>query len=81
MVFDDSSPATQRKYYSLLEQTKTKNELYNVEPSEKEAFIQLISKGLNTRRLDSLVRNLFRPTRIALLGNVICQCADREDFG
>jgi hypothetical protein len=62
MVFDDSSPATQQKYYSLLENTKTKNELFYVGPREKEAFIQLISKRLNNRRLDSLVRNLFRPS-------------------
>jgi hypothetical protein len=62
MVFDDSSPATQKKYYSLLEQTRTRNELYYVGPKEKEAFIQLVNKRLNNRRLDSLVRNLFRPS-------------------
>ena len=62
MVFDDSSPATQKKYYSLLEQTRTKNELYYVGPREKEAFIQLVNKRLNNRRLEPLVRNLFRPS-------------------
>jgi len=62
MVFDDSSPATQKKYYSLLEQTRTQNELYYVGPHEKEAFIQLINKRLNNRRTESLVRNLFRPS-------------------
>jgi hypothetical protein len=62
MVFDDSSPATQKKYYSLLEQTRTKNELYYVGPREKEAFIQLVNKRLNDRRLEPLVRNLFRPS-------------------
>jgi hypothetical protein len=62
MVFDDSSPATQKKYYSLLEQTRTKNELYYVGPREKEAFIQLVNKRLNNTRLESLVRNLFRPS-------------------
>ncbi len=62
MVFDDSSPATQQKYYSLLEQTRTKNELYYVGPGEKEAFIQIINKRLNDRRLEPLVRNLFRPS-------------------
>ena len=30
IVFDDSSPANQEKYYSLLEQTKTHNELFVV---------------------------------------------------
>ena len=62
MVFDDSSPATQKKYYSLLEQTRTKNELSYVGPREKEAFIQLVNKRLNNRRLEPLVRNLFRPS-------------------
>lgn len=62
MVFDDSSPATQKKYYSLLEQTHTKNELYYVGPREKEAFIQLVNKRLNDKRLEPLVRNLFRPS-------------------
>ncbi len=62
MVFDDSSPATQKKYYSLLEQTHTRNELYYVGPREKEAFIQLVNKRLNNARLEPLVRNLFRPS-------------------
>jgi hypothetical protein len=62
MVFDDSSPATQNKYYSLLEQTRTSNELYYVGPREKETFIQLVNKRLNDRRLEPLVRNLFRPS-------------------
>ena len=43
MVFDDSSPATHDKYYSLLEQTRTRNELYYVGPREKESFIQLVN--------------------------------------
>src|SRR5271166_7107602 len=30
IVFDDSSPAAQEKYYPLLEQTRTHNELYYV---------------------------------------------------
>jgi hypothetical protein len=62
MIFDDSSPATQKKYYSLLEQTHTKNELYYVGPREKEAFIQLVNRRLNNTRLEPLVRNLFRPS-------------------
>jgi hypothetical protein len=62
MVFDDSSPATQKKYYALLEQTQTKNELFYVGPREKEAFIQLVNKRLNSTQLEPLVRNLFRPS-------------------
>ncbi len=36
MVFDDSSLANHQKYFSLLEQTKTVNDLYYVGPHEKE---------------------------------------------
>lgn len=62
MVFDDSSPATQAKYFPLLEETRTKNELYYVGPREKEAFIQLVNRRLKDRRLEPLLRNLFRPS-------------------
>jgi hypothetical protein len=62
MVFDDSSLATQQKYYSLLEETKTKNELYYVGPREKEAFLQIVNRRLKDKRLEPLLRNLFRPS-------------------
>jgi hypothetical protein len=62
MVFDDSSPANHAKYYSLLEQTKTVNELYCVGPQEKEEFIGFLNRKLKDRKLESLVRNLFRPS-------------------
>ncbi len=62
MVFDDSSPATQQKYYSLLEQSHTRNELYYVGPREKEAFLQIVNRRLQDRRLEPLLRNLFRPS-------------------
>src|SRR5579862_4189332 len=35
IVFDDSSPVNQEKYYPLLEQTKTHNDLFYVGPQEK----------------------------------------------
>src|SRR6476620_3144274 len=38
IVFDDSSPANQAKYYSALECTKTQNELCYVGHREKEQF-------------------------------------------
>jgi hypothetical protein len=62
MIFDDSSPATQKKYYSQLEQTRTSNELYYVGPREKEAFLQLVNRRIKDRRLEPLLRNLFRPS-------------------
>src|ERR1700745_1995846 len=62
IVFDDSSPANQAKYYPLLEQTKTHNDLYYVGPREKEQFIAYINSRLRDKRLAGLGKNLFRPT-------------------
>jgi hypothetical protein len=62
MVFDDSSLANHEKYYALLEQTKTVNDLYYVGPREKEQFIGFLNRRLRDKKLDSLVRNLFRPS-------------------
>lgn len=39
IVFDDSSPASQEKYFPLLEQTKTRNNLFYVGQWEKDQFI------------------------------------------
>jgi hypothetical protein len=62
MVFDDSSLANHEKYYSLLEQTRTHNDLYYVGPREKEQFLGFLNRKLRDKKLDSLVRNLFRPS-------------------
>ena len=62
IVFDDSSPAAREKYYPLLEQTKTHNELYYVGPREKEQFIGHLNQRLRDKKLASLVKNLFRPS-------------------
>jgi hypothetical protein len=62
IVFDDSSPSAQEKYYPLLEQTRTHNDLYYVGPREKEEFLAYINGRLRDKRLDSLVKNLFRPS-------------------
>jgi hypothetical protein len=62
IVFDDSSPAAREKYYSLLEQTKTHNELYYVGPREKEQFQAYLNQRLRDKRLEGLVKNLFRPS-------------------
>jgi hypothetical protein len=62
IVFDDSSPANQEKYFPLLEKTRTHNELYYVGPREKEQFLAYLSARLRNARLDGLVRNLFRPS-------------------
>ncbi len=62
MVFDDCSPSAQEKYYPSLEQTRTHNELFYVGPKEKEQFIGYLSRRLRDKRLDGLVKNLFRPS-------------------
>src|SRR6202166_3411334 len=62
MVFDDSSLANHEKYYSRLEHTKTLNDLYYVGPHEKEQFLSFLNKKLRDRKLETLVRNLFRPS-------------------
>lgn len=62
IVFDDSSVANHDKYYGVLEATRTHNELWYVGPAEKEQFISYICRRLKDRKLDVLVRNLFRPS-------------------
>ena len=62
MVFDDSSVANHEKYYSVLENTRTVNELYYVGPREKEEFISFLNRKLRDKKLESLVKNLFRPS-------------------
>jgi len=62
IVFDDSSPANQEKYYPLLEQTSTHNSLYYVGPREKDQFLAHLNGRLRDKRLEGLVKNLFRPS-------------------
>ena len=62
IVFDDSSVVNQQKYYSGLERTRTYNPLFYVGPQEKEQFVAYLFGRLRDRKLESLVRNLFRPS-------------------
>jgi hypothetical protein len=62
VVFDDSSLATHHKYYSGLERTKTHNELFYVGPKQKAEFVQILVDRLGDRKLESVVKNLFRPS-------------------
>ena len=62
IVFDDSSLANYEKYYPLLEQTKTVNDVFYVGPDEKEQFITFLNERLRDKKLESLVKNLFRPS-------------------
>jgi hypothetical protein len=62
LVFDDSSPVAQEKYYPLLEQTSTHNDLYYIGPREKEQFLAYLHRRLRDKKLEPLVKNLFRPS-------------------
>ena len=62
IVFDDSSPANQEKYYPLLEQTHTHNELLLRRPAGEGAVPRLSEPRLRDKRLEGLVKNLFRPS-------------------
>jgi hypothetical protein len=62
IIFDDSSRVNQEKYYSVLEKTKTYNDVFYVGPKEKEQFLCYLRKRLRDPKLDLSVRNLFRPS-------------------
>jgi hypothetical protein len=62
ILFDDSSPVAQEKYYPVLEQTHTHGDVYYVGPREKEQFVGYLSRRLRDKRLEGLVKNLFRPS-------------------
>src|ERR1700741_2534003 len=62
IVFDDSSPVAQEKYYPAREQTRTRGELCYVGRKEKDQFVGYLSRRLRDKRLDGLVKNLFRPS-------------------
>jgi hypothetical protein len=62
IVFDDSTPANQEKYFPLLEKTKTHQDLYYVGPREKEQFLAYLNSRLRDKRLESLIKSLFRPS-------------------
>jgi hypothetical protein len=62
VIFDDSSLANHEKYFPLLEQTRTANELLYVGPREKEQFIAFLCKKLRNSSVEPMVRALFRPS-------------------
>jgi hypothetical protein len=62
IVFDDSTPTNQEKYFPLLEKTKTHHDLYYVGPREKEQFLSYLNSRLRDKRLESLIKSLFRPS-------------------
>ena len=64
IVFDDSTPSNVEKYFAHLEQLKTRSELYYVGPRQKEEFLGYLNSRLRNKRLEPLVKNLFRERTI-----------------
>src|SRR5580698_2013581 len=62
IVFDDSTPTNVEKYFSYLNQMKTRCDLSYVGPRQKEEFITYVNSRLRNNRLEPLVKNLFRPS-------------------
>src|ERR1019366_1635711 len=62
VVFDDSSQATNEKYFATLESTRTHNDVFYVGPRQKAEFVRLLVDRLGDRKLESVVKNLFRPS-------------------
>ncbi len=62
IVFDDSTQANVEKYLPQFEQTSTRSDLFYVGPREKEEFIAYIHSRLRNKRLEPLVKNIFRPS-------------------
>jgi hypothetical protein len=62
IVFDDSTQANVEKYLPQFEQTKTHSDLFYVGPREKEQFLAYVNSRLRNKRLEPLVKNIFRPS-------------------
>jgi hypothetical protein len=62
IVCDDSSPSIQQKYFDVLESTPTYNDLFYVGPCEKDAFVAYLNRRLRDKKLEPLIKNLFRPS-------------------
>jgi hypothetical protein len=62
IIFDDSTPANEEKYLPPLETIKTRSGLFYVGPREKEEFLAYVNSRLRNKRLEPLVKNIFRPS-------------------
>jgi hypothetical protein len=62
IIFDDSTPTNVEKYFPQLKTVKTKADLYYVGPREKDEIITYVNSRLRNKRLEPLVKNLFRPS-------------------
>jgi hypothetical protein len=62
LIFDDSTPANEEKYLPPLETIKTRSDLFYVGPREKEEFLTYVNSRLRNKRLEPLVKTIFRPS-------------------
>src|SRR5215475_2285719 len=62
IVFDDSTQSNFEKYFSHLKEIKTRCDLFYVGPQQKEEFLSYVNSRLRNKRLEPLVKNLFRPS-------------------
>lgn len=62
IIFDDSTPSNEEKYLPQLEQIRTRSDLFYVGPREKEEFLTYVNSRLRNKRLEPLVKNMFRPS-------------------
>jgi len=62
IVFDDSTTSNFEKYFHQLKDIKTRSDLFYVGPQQKEQFLSYVSSRLRNKRLEPLVKNLFRPS-------------------
>ena len=68
VVFDDSTPTNQQKYYPLLEQTHTHQELHYVGPREKEQFLAYPSCSVDSHGMKARDRSCTRLPALARPG-------------
>jgi hypothetical protein len=62
IIFDDSTPTNEEKYLPQLEQIRTRSDLFYVGPREKEEFLSYVNSRLRNKRLEPLVKSIFRPS-------------------
>ena len=62
IVFDDSTQSNFEKYFPGLQELKTRCDLFYVGPQQKEQFLSYVNSRLRNKRLEPLVKNLFRPS-------------------
>jgi hypothetical protein len=97
VVFDDSRLANHEKYFALLEQTKTVNDLSYVGPREKEQFIGFRNRRLRDKKLvqqpgiasahvdavQTRIKNNYRrnPLAMAVFNEEICTLLKKKIKG